>query len=117
MSANEKSKTYPIVSYSISDYLLISRLLDNELISWEDSKTKLLSSRATNHVSNVRKIVGNHNCIENIAIKTSTSHYDKYKLNPHFKEVFREIKKQFESNQEFVKRLNNRLEKINYKFN
>lgn len=117
MSVNEELKTYPIVSYSTSDYLLIKRLLDDELISWEDSKIKLLSSRAPNHVSNVRKIVGNPNCIENITIPTLTSHYDKYKLNPLFKEVFQKIKNQFESNPKFMKRLNNRLEKTNYKFN
>ena len=117
MSVNEKSKTYPIVSYSISDYLLIKRLLDDELISWEDSKIKLLSSRATNHVSNIRKIVGNFNCIENVTIETPTSYYEKYKLNPNFKEVFQKIKNQFESNPKFMKRLNNRLEKTNYKFN
>lgn len=117
MSVNEKSKTYPIVSYSISDYLLISRLLEDELISWEDSKIKLLSSRATNHVSNVRKIVGDFSCIENITIETPTSYYEKYKLNPNFKEVFQKIKNQFESNPKFMKRLNNRLEKIKYTFN
>jgi hypothetical protein len=111
MSVNEKLKTYTIVSYCVSDYLLITRLLNDDLISWDEAKIKLLSSRATNHVSNVRKIVGDFNCIKNITIETPTSYFQKYKLNPEFKEVFQKIKNQFESNPNFMKRLNNRLEK------
>lgn len=111
MSINEKPTIYNIKTYSVSDYLLVSRLLSDDLISWEDSKTKLLSSRATNHVSSIRKIIGEFNCIQNIVIETPTSYYEKYKLNPNFKAAFQRLKNQFEENEKFVNRLKTKLEK------
>ena len=101
-----------IKSYSIGDYLLVSRLLNGDTISWEESRVKLLSSRATNHASSIRKIVGNYDCIQNIQITTSGSYYEKYKLNPLFVNQFQKLKMQYENNPKFMNRLYARLEKI-----
>ena len=108
--------TFKIEHYSISDYLLVSRLLAGDTISWEQSKTKLLSSRATNNATSVRKIIGNFNCIENIKVPTLDSYYEVYKLNEDYRVHFQESKMMYEANERFMKRLNKKLEKV-AKFN
>lgn len=105
-------KIFNIESYLISDYLLVSCLLNGETLSWEESKIKILSSRAANHVSNVRKIIGNFNCIKNEAVNTMDSYYEQYKLNKEFIQEFQDLKMQYESNVKFIKRLNKKMEKI-----
>lgn len=109
-------QTFKIEHYSISDYLLVSRLLAGDTVSWEQSKVKILSSRATNNATSVRKIIGNFNCIENVKVPTLDSYYEEYKLNEDFRRHFQELKMMYESNDRFVKRLNKKLEKI-AKFN
>lgn len=104
--------TFKIESYSISDYLLVSRLLAGDAISWEQSRAKLLSSRATNHATSVRKIIGNFNCIKNVKVPTLDSYYEVYKLNEDFKIHFEELKMLYESSEKFIKRLNRKLEKV-----
>ena len=119
MSINEKPKkqiyvkSFAISTFLVSDYLLISRLLNGDSISWEESKVKILSSRVTNHASNVRKLIGNFDCIKNEVVNTETSYYEKYTLNPNYKESFQTAKNKYESNPIFMKRLNKKLEKIN----
>ena len=108
--------TFKIEHYSISDYLLVSRLLAGDTVSWEDAKVKLLSSRATNNATSVRKIVGNFECIENIKIPTLDSYYEEYKLNKDYITHFQELKMMYEANDRFMKRLNRKLEKV-AKFN
>ena len=108
--------TFKIEHYSISDYLLVSRLLAGDTVSWEDAKVKLLSSRATNNATSVRKIVGNFECIENIKIPTLGSYYEEYKLNKDYTTHFQELKMMYEANDHFMKRLNRKLEKV-AKFN
>lgn len=103
---------YIIKSYSIGDYLLVSRLLNGDTISWEEAKNKLLSSRATNHATNVRKIIGNFDCIQNEHIDTIDSYYERYKLNPEFKNEFQKLKMIYESNSKFMDRFNKKIEKI-----
>ena len=108
--------TFKIEHYSISDYLLVSRLLAGDTVSWEDAKVKLLSSRATNNATSVRKIVGNFECIENIKIPTLGSYYEEYKLNKDYTTHFQELKMMYEASVHFMKRLNKKLEKV-AKFN
>lgn len=103
---------FNIIHYSIGDYLLVSRLLSGDTISWEESKVKLLSSRATNHASSIRKIVRSFECIENETVPTTTSYYEVYKMNPDYKSNFQELKMLYETNKRFMKRLNKKLEKI-----
>jgi len=111
-----KKHTFKIEHYSISDYLLVSRLLAGDTISWEQAKVKLLSSRATNNATSVRKIIGNFECIENIKIPTLGSYYEEYKLNQDYTTHFQELKMMYEDNDRFMKRLNRKLEKV-AKFN
>lgn len=105
-----------IEHFSIGDYMLVSRLLAGDTVSWEESKIKLFSSRATNHATSVRKIIGNFDCIENEAVDTLASYYERYKLNPEYREKFQILKMMYESNERFINRLNKKLEKI-AKFN
>ena len=104
--------TFKIDHYSISDYLLISRLLAGDTVSWEDAKIKILSSRATNNATSVRKIIGNFNCIKNVKIPTMASYFEEYKLNDDYRTHFEQLKMLYESNPKFVKRLNRKLEKV-----
>jgi len=104
--------TFKIEHYSISDYLLVSRLLAGDTVSWEQSKVKLLSSRATNNATSVRKTIGHFNCIENVKVPTLDSYYEVYKLNEDYRVHFQELKMLYESNEKFVKRLNRKLEKV-----
>ena len=104
--------TLKVEHYSISDYLLISRLLAGDKVSWEDGKIKILSSRAANNATSVRKTIGNFDCIENIKVPTLGSYFDVYKLNEEYREHFQELKMLYESNKTFVKRLNKKFEKI-----
>lgn len=106
-------KIYIIETYSIGDYLLISRLINGDTISWYEAKEKLLSSRATNHATSVRKIIGNFDCIQNEQIETIASYYERYKLNPKYKDEFQELKMIYESNKKFMDRFNKKMEKIN----
>lgn len=103
---------FKIESYSIGDYLLVSWLLNGDTVSWEESKIKLLSSRATNHATNVRKIIGHFDCIENEVVPTIASYYERYKLNPTYKEHFQKLKISYEINAKFMNRLNQKQEKI-----
>jgi cell shape-determining protein MreC len=103
---------YIIESYSIGDYLLVSRLLNGDTISWDEAKEKLLSSRATNHATNVRKIINNFDCILNEHIDTIASYYERYTLNPKFRNEFQELKMIYESNSKFMDRFNKKIEKI-----
>ena len=105
-------KIYIIETYSIGDYLLISRLINGDTISWYEAKEKLLSSRATNHATSVRKIIGNFDCIQNEQIETIASYYERYKLNPKYKNEFQELKMIYESNSKFMDRFNKKIEKI-----
>ena len=106
-------KKYIIETYSIGDYLLISRLINGDTISWYEAKEKLLSSRATNHATSVRKIIGNFDCIQNEQIETIASYYERYKLNPKYKDEFQKLKMQYESDKKFMDRFNKKMEKIN----
>ena len=99
-----------IDKFIVSDYLLVKRLLDSELLSTKE-QGKILSTRIPNQVCNVRKIIGNHNCIENIKVKTTFSFYDKYKMNVEYKEHFQQLKKQYEKNVEFMQKVYKKLEK------
>lgn len=103
---------YIIESYYVGDYLLISRLLSGDTVAWDEAKEKLLSSRATNHASNVRKIIDNFDCIINEHITTIDSYYERYKLNPQFKNEFKELKMIYELNSKFMDRFNKKIEKI-----
>lgn len=105
-------KKYIIETYSIGDYLLVSRLINGDTISWDEAKEKLLSSRATNHATSVRKIIGNFDCIQNEQIETIASYYERYKLHPKYKDEFQELKMIYESNSKFMDRFNKKIEKI-----
>jgi len=107
-----RDTTFKIETYSIGDYLLVSRLLNDDTVSWEESKVKLLSSRATNHATSVRKIIGKFDCILNDKVPTLASYYEKYRLNPKFREQFQELKMMYETNSKFMNRFNRKLEKI-----
>jgi len=107
-----KDIIFKIDTYSIGDYLLISRLLSGDTISWDEAKEKLLSSRATNHATNVRKIIGDFDCIHNEVIPTIASYYERYKINPKFREQFQKLKMMYETNSKFMNRFNIKLEKI-----
>jgi len=105
-------KVFKIEAYSIGDYLLISRLLNGDTVSWDEAKEKLLSSRATNHATNVRKLIGDFNCIENEIIPTLASYYERYKINPQYIEQFQSLKMMYEQNAKFIQRFNTKMEKI-----
>lgn len=107
-----KDTIFKIETYSIGDYLLVSRLLSGDAISWDEAKEKLLSSRATNHATNVRKIIGDFDCIHNEVIPTIASYYERYKINPKFREQFQKLKMMYETNSKFMNRFNRKLEKI-----
>ena len=108
--------TFKIEYYYVSDYLLVSRLLNGDTVSWENAKDKILSSRASNNATSVRKIVGHFECIENVRIDTIGSYYEEYKLNKDYVSHFQDLKMMYESNSTFMNRLNKRLEKV-AKFN
>jgi len=110
---NKAETVFKIEHYLIGDYLLVSRLLAGDTVSWEESKEKLLSSRATNHATNVRNIIGHFDCIENESVKTIDSYYERYKLNKKYIYHFQKLKMIYETNEKFMKRLNRKLEKIN----
>lgn len=105
-----------IKTYHVGDYLLTSRLLAGDSVSWEESKIKLLSSRATNHATSVRKIIGHFECINNEVVPTIASYFERYTLNENYRKQFQELKMVYETNPKFMNRLNKRLEKI-AKFN
>jgi len=113
---NMNKHTFKIEHYSISDYLLVSRLLAGDAVSCEDAKVKILSSRATNNATSVRKIIGNFNCIQNVKIPTLDSYFEEYRLNEDYRTQFKQLKLLYEDNPKFVKRLNRKLEKLG-KFN
>ena len=55
-------KKYIIETYSIGDYLLISRLINGDTISWYEAKEKLLSSRAAyaDHIRTASRLTSGH---------------------------------------------------------
>lgn len=107
-----ENEIFNIKHYLTGDYLLVSRLLNGDTVSWEESKVKLLSSRATNHATSIRKIIGDFDCIHNEVVITKASYYERYKINPKFKEQFQKLKMMYETNSKFMNRFNKKLEKI-----
>ena len=105
------------IENSVENIMSMSKLADN-LNSSANTGAKLAKETGVGIVcsgheaKNVRKIIGNFDCIKNEIVDTAASYYEEYKLKTNYKDLFQNLKLKYESHQRLVKRLNQKLEKI-----